>query len=243
MIDKLIEIGGCYGMETRMEKTKLMRISRQPFPVKIMIYQKQLENVKSFKYLGIILTNDGRCTCEIKCRIAMAKAAFNKKRALFTSTLDLELRKKLVKFYICSLASYGAETWTLRAVDQKHLESFETWCWRIMEKMGWTDHVRNEEVLLGVKGQRDILHEISKRKAKWFGHILRRNCLLQRVIEGKIKGGIEVAGRRGRRRRKLLEDLKERRGYSHLKEEVIDRTMWTARFERGFGPVVRQTTK
>ena len=59
----------------------------------------------------------------IKCRIAMAKAAFNKKRALFTSTLDLELRKKLVKCYIWSIALYGAETWTLRAVDQKHLES------------------------------------------------------------------------------------------------------------------------
>jgi hypothetical protein len=106
-----------------MKKTKLMRISRQSFPVKIMIDQKQLENVESFKYLGSILTNDERCTCEIKCMIAMAKAAFNKKRNLFTSTLDLELRKKLVKCYFWSIALYGAEIWTLRAVDQKHLES------------------------------------------------------------------------------------------------------------------------
>jgi len=77
----------------------------------------------------------------------MAKAAFNKKRALFTSTLDLKLRKKLVKCYIWSIAIYGAETWTLRAADQKHLVSFEMWCWRRMEKISWTDHVRNEEVL------------------------------------------------------------------------------------------------
>jgi hypothetical protein len=110
-----------------------------------------------------------------------------------------------------------------------------------MEKISWTDHVRNEEVLLRVKEQRNILHEISKRKAKWIGHILRRNCLLQQVIEGKIKGGIEVTGRRGRRRRKLLDDLKERRGYSQMKEEAVDRTMCRARFGRGFGPVVRQT--
>jgi len=137
----------------------------------------------------------------------------------------------------------GAETWTLRAVDQKHLESFELWCWRRMEKIIWTDHVRNEEVLLTVKEQRNILHEIRKRKANWIGHILRRNCLLQQVIEGKIKEGIEVAGRRGRRDRKLLDDLKERRGYSHLKEEALDRTMWRAGFGRGFGPVVRQTAK
>jgi hypothetical protein len=72
---------------------------------------------------------------------------------------------------------------------------------------------------------------------------LRRNCLLQRVIEGKIKEGIQVTGRRGRRRRKLLDDLKERRGYSNLKDEALDRTMWRARFGRGFGPVVRQTAE
>jgi hypothetical protein len=144
MFDKLIEIGKCYGMEMNVEKTKVMRISKQPFPEIIMIDHKQLENMESFKYFGNILTNDGKCACEIKCRIAMAKAAFNKKRSLFTSTLDLELRKKLVKCYIWSIALYGAETWTL----QKHLESFEMWCWRKMEKISWTDHVRNEEVLL-----------------------------------------------------------------------------------------------
>jgi len=82
-----------------------------------------------------------------------------------TSTLDLELRKELVKCYVWSIALYGAETWTLRAIDQKHLERFEMWCWRRMEKISWTDHVRNEDVLLRVKEQRNILHEIPKRKA------------------------------------------------------------------------------
>jgi len=91
--------------------------------------------------------------------------------------------------------------------------------------------------------QRNVLHEISERKANWIGHILSRNRLPQRVTERKIKGGIEGTGRRGRRRRKLLDYLKERRGYCHLKEEALDRTMWKARFGRGFGPVVRQTAK
>jgi hypothetical protein len=77
-----------------------MSISRQPSPVTIVIGQKQLENVECFKYLGSILTNDGRCTCEIKSGVAMAKTAFNKKKTPFTSTLDLNLRKKLVKCYI-----------------------------------------------------------------------------------------------------------------------------------------------
>jgi len=119
----------------------------------------------------------------------MAKAAFDKKRALFTSSLDLELRTKPVKCYIWSIALYGVETWRLRAVDQKQLENFEMWCWRRMENISWSDHVRNEEVLLRVKEQRNILYERSKRKANWIGHVLRRNCLLQRVIEGKTKGG------------------------------------------------------
>jgi hypothetical protein len=72
---------------------------------------------------------------------------------------------------------------------------------------------------------------------------VRINCLLQQVIEGKIKGEIEVTGKRGRRQRKLLDDLKERRGCSHLKEEALDRTVWRAGFGRGFGPVVRQTNE
>ena len=179
-------------------------------------------NVECFNYLGSILTNDGRNTREIKSRIAMAKVAFNKKKTLFTSKLDLDLRKKLVKCYTWSMALYGAETWTLRAAGQKYLGSFEMWCWRRMEKISWIDHVRNEEVLLRVNEQRNILREIRKRKANWIGHILRRNCLLKQVIEGERKGEMHVTRRRGRRRKKLLDDLKDRRGYSHLKEEALD---------------------
>ena len=103
--------------------------------------------------------------------------------------------------------------------------------------------MRNEEVLLRVSEQRNILHDISKRKANWIGHILHRNCLLKQVIEGKIKGEMEVKRRRGRRRKKLLDDLKERRGYSHLKEEALDRTIWRSRFGGGFKPLVRQNTE
>jgi len=116
-------------------------------------------------------------------------------------------------------------------------------CWRRMEKISWTDHVRNEEVLLRVNEQRIILHEIRKWKANWIGHILWRNCHLKQVIEGKIKGEIEVTRRRGRRRKKLLDDLKDRRGYFHLKEKTLDRTVWRNSFRRDVGPVVRQNTE
>ena len=103
--------------------------------------------------------------------------------------------------------------------------------------------MRNEEVLLGVNEQRNILHKIRKQKANWIGHILHRNCLLKQVIEGKIKGEMEMARRRGRRRKELLDDIKDRRGYFHLKEEALDRTIWRHRFGGGFEPVVRQNAE
>jgi hypothetical protein len=74
--------------------------------------------------------------------------------------------------------------------------------------------------------------------SRGIGHILRRNCLLKQVIEGKIQGQMEVTRKRGRRRKKLLDDLGDRRGYSHLKEEALDSIKWRNHFGRGFGPVV-----
>jgi hypothetical protein len=119
---------------------------------------------------------------------------------------------------------YGAQTWTLRKLDQKYLESFEMWC------------VNNEAVLYRVKEERNILHTVRRRKANWIGHILRRNCLLSHIIEGKIIW----TRRRGRRRKQLLDDLKEVRRYWKLKEEAQDRMR--TRFGRGYGPVARHTT-
>jgi hypothetical protein len=77
--------------------------------------------------------------------------------------LDLNFRKKPVKYYIWSIALYGDETWTLRKVYQKYLKMFEMWCWRRMGKINWTDNVRNEEVLLKSQGGEEY-HTYSKKK-------------------------------------------------------------------------------
>ena len=100
--------------------------------------------------------------------------------------------------------------------------------------------MKNEEVFHRVKEERNILHAITRRKANWIGYILRRNCLLEQVIERKIEGTIEMTGRRGRRRKQLLDGLKEETEYWKLKEDALDRTLWRFRFERVYGPVVRQ---
>jgi hypothetical protein len=95
--------------------------------------------------------------------------------------------------------------------------------------------VRNEEVLQGVEEERNIIHTVRRRKDNWIRHILRRNCLLKHVTEGMV----EVTGRRERRRKQLLDDLKETKRYRELKEEALDRTVWTTCFVRGCGSVFK----
>jgi len=101
----------------------------------------------------------------------------------------------------------GAEIGILRKVDQKYRGSFEMWYWRMMEKISWSDHMRYEEVLHRDKEERNILHTVKRRKVNLIGHILCGNCILK-YIEGKIEGRIEMTGRRGRRRRQLLDCFK-----------------------------------
>jgi len=159
---------------------------------KVTVHQKQLENVKYFNYLGSMITNDARCTWEIKPRIDTEKAAFYKKKASIISKLDLNVREKLVICYIWSTALYGAETWTLLNEDQKHLESFEMCGCRRMVKISWTNHMKNKEVSDSIKKRRNVLHTKQQRRANCVAHILYRNCLLKCFIEGKVEGRIEV---------------------------------------------------
>ena len=100
------------------------------------------------------------------------------------------------------------------------------------EEDSWTDPVR-KEALRRDKEERNILHTIKRRKANWIGRMLRRNCLLKHVIEGKIRRN--VTGRRGRRCKQLLDDLEEWRGHWKWKEEAVDRTLRRTRFGRCYG--------
>ena len=97
-------------------------------------------------------------------------------------------------------------------------------------EINWTDLVRNGEVVLGVKEERNVLPAIQRRKVNWIGHILHRNCILKQVIEGKLDGRVVVMERRGRRRKQLLDDLKETRECCKLKGEALDHNMWRTRF-------------
>jgi hypothetical protein len=116
-----------------------------------------LEHLKSYKFTLIYITADNM------------RGFINKS--------DLYLTWKIMKFHIWNTSLDGAETLTLRKIDQKHSGRIKMW-WRKMETIGWVDRVENE-VLLRVKKERNVPHTTKRRKANWIGPILRKNCFLK----------------------------------------------------------------
>jgi hypothetical protein len=94
--------------------------------------------------------------------------------------------------------------------------SYEMWCYRMIEKFGWADRVKNTEALWRVKEERNILLAIKQKKVKLLCHVFCNKSLIRHVTEGKVKG----TGRRGRRRKQLLQYCKEKTRPCNLKEEA-----------------------
>jgi hypothetical protein len=156
-----------------------------------------------------VITNYSRFTREIRSRISMDKASFNK-----TTFPASKMNINVVECQIWSMAICGAETWTFRKIDGKYLENSEIWCWRRMEKISWTYRVRNVAVLRGVQEEGNIIRTVKRMNAAWIGHILCGNCLLKHVIEGELGDGSAI-----RRRKRLLDDLKKIEGAGTCKRK------------------------
>ena len=188
-------------------------------------------------YLGILVA---RYTRKVTSWISAAKAVFNMYRTS-SAKLHLNLRNKFVKCYIWNIALYDAERLKLQKIDHKYPESFEICCWRMIMKISGNDRVKNRKLLDLHSGrlQINILNTIKLRKRNWIGHVLRRNCFLKHHIQGKV----ENTRRRGRRHKQLLDKLnKKREDNCNLKEEELDCNRWRTRFDRGYGPVARETS-
>ena len=162
-----------------------------------------------------MFTSDARCTREIESRIAMVKAASDRKKTVFYKQIGLKFKEETLEI--------PAKFWNI-----------------VLEKDGEDRLERSCEKW--VKKDRNIPHTIKRRPSGWIGHILRRNCFIKHIIEGKIEQGIEVAGRQEIRSKQLLNDLKETIGNWKLKEEALYLTVWRTRFGRRYGPVVILTT-
>jgi len=237
IMTKLNEVVERYKMRINIKKTKVMKIGRnQGDDLHISINGIELEQVSQFKYLGSILTENGSCESEIRVRIALAKDAFSKHQTLLTKNIRPALKKRLVKTLIWSVLLYGAETWTMKKADIKKLEGCEMWFWRRMEKISWTEHVTNEEVLRRVGEKRTMVDTVWKRKARWTGHVLRSEGMLRTVLEGRMEG----KRGRGRKRLMMLDDVLMKRPYQSMKRLTEDRQTW--RRLSYAGPARGQTT-
>ena len=221
IMDALNSTATEYDMKINIKKTKVMRVSKSVGKVNIFINGIKIEQVKSFKYLGHTMTEDGRCETEIKCRIAQAKEAFSNRKDLLTKSLRKQTKIKIVKTLVWTTLLYGAETWTLRKEDIRKLEALEMWLWRRMEKISWTDKVTNEEVLNRVGVQRQLINILRNRKKSWIGHVLRGNGLLKEVIEGRMEG----KRARGRPRLARLDEIMKG-SYVDMKRRTEDRGGW-----------------
>ena len=222
MMTKLNEVTQRLGMKINAKKTKVMCFSKtKQKRVNIRIGEEKLEQVQSFTYLGSMITEDGKCTSEIKRRIAIGKKAFIDRKEIMTGELSLNLRKRLAKIFVWSTLTYGAETWTIRELESKKLEAMELWIWRKMMKIPWISRKTNEEVLEMVNEKRGLLDRINKTQKRWVGHMMRGDSLLREVIEGRMEGKRAA----GRPRLKWLDNLCSE-GYEKAKRLAQDRWAW-----------------
>ena len=196
------------GLRMNIEKTKVMAVRRtkEERSAKIYIDGKVLEQVKSFKYLGQQITDDGKCETDIRSRIEIARGVFLKMRDVLTSkSLTLKTRKRLVRCYVLSTFLYSAETWTITTDMENKINAFEMWIYRRMLKISYQDHITNEEVLKRVNETPMLLKEIKRRKLQYLGHIIRGDEIQKDLIEGKVEG----TRKRGRPRSSWLGEIEK----------------------------------
>ena len=156
------------------------------------------------KYLGSIVTHNGRCVEEIKTRIAIAKNAFTKIKAMVTNrAISVNLRKRFIKAYVWSTLTYGCEAWTINKEMERKIEAAEMWCYRRMMKIAWTERVSNEQVLIRVGAKRELMRMVRRRQLRFLGHVMRRHQIENICITGRLEG----RRGRGRPRIKFLDSL------------------------------------
>ena len=229
MMNKVNESCKQYGMLLNAKKTKTMVFKKDTdeVQVRIQIEDEILEQVKEYKYLGTIITEDCRCTKEVKVRIAQAKHEFWNCKEFLRRDINIKLKKKLLDCYIKSVMSYGCEAWTFSKEIIRRINAFQLWCYRRLLKISYMDRVTNEEVMRRVGERRKWSDELAQRKLRFAGHVLRGSGgrLSQLILEGMVDGKRD----RGRQRRTWGVDINEWANSKNLgetKRKAEDRVSW-----------------
>ena len=209
LLDTVVLASEKMGLSLNVKKTECMVVSKKSSNPRCSLVSKgeHIKQVTKFKYLGYLITSDGRCTTEIRKRIAMAKETFQKMKPILTNrNVTMTTKTRILKTYIWSVLLYGCECWTINKVMERKLEAAEMWFIRRMLRVSWTDKKTNEAVLKEANLERSLMKTLRQRQLKFLGHVCRHKGLEHLAITGKIEGKRS----RGRQRITFIESLNSR---------------------------------
>ena len=216
------------GLELNSKKTEVMVISRKEEPplINITINGIKLKQRDHFKYLGALISSDGRNNTEISARIAQAKMTFQKMKTVLTNShISIHTRKRTLECYIEPILMYGCEAWTISKQAQKKLEAVEMWFLRRMMKISWMAKKSNDTVLKEAHTSRALVNKIRTRQTTFFGHVMRREKLEHLLTTGMMEGKRS----RGKQREKMTNGLVKWLGAGKVIEilkATRDRGIW-----------------
>ena len=206
LLDITIEKSEEMGLTLNVKKTECMVISKKAIVPSCNLQSRgqQIKLVKKFKYLGYMITSDGKCITEIKKRIATAKDAFQKLSLILKNrNISMTTKFRVLKTYVWSTLTYGCECWTITSDIEKKIEAAEMWFIRRMLRISWTEKKTNVNVLREGNVQRSLLKTIRKRQMEFLGHVCRRRGLEFLSLTGKVEGKRD----RGKQRITFLDSL------------------------------------
>ena len=228
LVERVDAAGEEMGLRINKKKTECLVISKRTAPAcNIRIREEAIKQVDKFKYLGSVVTVDGRCESEIRQRIGIAKNAFDKMRNMLTNRhIRINTRIRVIKTYVWSTLLYGCESWTISKDMERRLEAFEVWCWRRMMRVSWMERRTNVSIFEEIGRERELLRSIRRRQMRFLGHVMRREQLENVSLTGRISG----ARGRGRPRIKYMDGLRKAIGEGLRTGEILqmtrDREVW-----------------
>ena len=227
LVERIDKTSKDYGMEINAQKTKLMT-NAKGINAEIKIGEVKLETVKSFKYLGSIVTDQGSKP-EVIARIAQTIAALTKLRTIWNDrNITLKSKIRLMRSLVLSIFLYACESWTLTKDLERRIQATEMRCFRRLLGISYKDRITNEEVINRIHGiigpYEDLLTTVKKRKLKFYGHITRSSGLSKTILQGTVPG----KRARGRQKKRWEDNIREWTGMGLEKtiREAEDREGW-----------------
>ena len=206
LLNIVVEESEKLGLSLNVKKTECMVVSKKKNNPECKLFSKgeQIRQVQKFKCLGYTLTCDGKCRTEIKKRIAIVRASFQKMSTILKNrNISFLTRLRVLKTYVWSILLYKCETWTITVETKKSLKAAEMWFYRKMVRISWKEKRTNESILEETNQERSLINTIRKRQLKFLGHICRHKGLEFLSLTGKIEG----TRSRGRQRITFLDSL------------------------------------